>query len=638
MNLNKRRPDIAEVLALFALMVIGLSRIVVASAARFNHDEVRSISRSLGSFAQISMWQPPDWPPLYYWFLSLWQASVGIQPFFLRYSGVLIFILGAALIYQCGRSLFRDQWTGLAVMLVYAGLGMNVFLSVHLRGYALMLLLYPLALWATIQYLDRGRLWVGGGVLAVALAAMFYTTYTSVLAYIPLVLFGLVLRPRRWWWWFPPGLLALLLAWPQILDYVRSSFSSSSQAASWTASWFALPDLSWTEVRSFIIGRFESFTGPGALLWAGVGLLSVGTVLLVRGVPLRVRLFLLAWVVGSLLFAASFGVSYGMLPAQWWWYLTLWQALFIGLGVTMLPIWGRSPIFVVVGLLMFVPISQEQFFFLGKQHFPFEDVFADLSRAYQPGDVLFIDPNCPIYVPYAEGTCGSPEEWDYYQMVYFPDGRLRVVNDATGHRRIWYFHDINNANPDSRAQVAQGRLPSTFIGPREFHVQLYEAPPIAQGLAYVNGMRFHGVDVIDPLLGGALNEGFVTRREGETLELRLWWSLEEAVDLDYSVSIQIALNPDAPSLVQWDGSPTLTHLQPNLSDPLPTVTSAWEPGQPYVQTLVLDIPNVVPFDYMITDSQIYITVYQSWDGEVIPVEGGEDNGRLPIRNIRFLTY
>ncbi|MEO0564211.1 MAG: hypothetical protein AAF125_19055, partial [Chloroflexota bacterium] len=390
---------------------------------------------------------------------------------------------------------------------------------------------------------------------------------------------------------------------------------------------------------NYLQSRFRAFTGYAYWLWGAV---MAFTVWLIWRWHKRRRLvfFLVVWGVGSVLFSASFGVTYGMLSGQWWWYLTLWLALLLGLGLSVFPAFARWLFFGYLATLLFVPIYDQDLYYLGREHFPFEDVFEVLADEWQTGDVLYLDANCPIGdpSPIRRPTCGSPEEWDYYQMVYFPNGEMTVVHDPSGHRGVWYVHDLSYRDDTSFEQVSTGRLPSKFIGPHHFLFYLYEAPPDPEGILFDNGMRFHGVDVLDPHLGGNINRGFVTRREGEPLELRLWWSTSEAIGLDYSVSIQIARDATDPALTQWDGSPMMSHLQITITDPLPDHTSGWTPNEIYVQTLRLDVPSDVPFDMMFEDSWLYVLVYQSWDGEVMMGEATESNGRLPVQRLRFLSY
>src|SRR5262245_41572698 len=79
--------------ALFVIALIIASRILAMGAARMGHDEVRSVSRTFGTPAQIIAWQPPDWPPLYYLVLGAYRAFAGIHPLIIRYSSVLFFVV-----------------------------------------------------------------------------------------------------------------------------------------------------------------------------------------------------------------------------------------------------------------------------------------------------------------------------------------------------------------------------------------------------------------------------------------------------------------------------------------------------------------------------------------------------------------
>jgi hypothetical protein len=266
----------------------------------------------------------------------------------------------------------------------------------------------------------------------------------------------------------------------------------------------------------------------------------------------------------------------------------------------------------------------------------FEDTFEWLWARIEPGDVIFLDPSCTTDAD----KCGRPEEWDYYQIVYFPDRRLHIVSnidETVGVRRVWYV-SVDGWNDETlQDRVAAGRLRSQFVGPWDFLWQLYEAPPDPVGVLYDNGMRFHGFDIIDPRLHNGYVEGPVVRREGKQVILRLWWSVDKPLANDYSISTLIAAAPDAPPLAQFDGPPQTISLFLYDSAP-PRETSQWQPGQFYVEERVLQLPKEVDSALRNHPLGIYLTLYQWWDGATINAPGVNETGRLKLREMFVLTY
>jgi hypothetical protein len=249
---------------------------------------------------------------------------------------------------------------------------------------------------------------------------------------------------------------------------------------------------------------------------------------------------------------------------------------------------------------------------------PYEAFFPQLARNWRAGDVLMIDPNC---------RCGTPMRYDYYQRVFFPDG-LPVVEDPAGHRRVWYLgYDGGDPSPGLQA-AREGRVAAEFLGPAEFLFQLYEAPPDPDGVLYDNGMRFHGMSVLN---NPTNTERPVLRHEGESIRVRLWWSVDETPVRDYSISLQMV---GANGLVtQSDGAPQTVTLQPYADVP-PQEISQWQPGRYYIEERTLKIPNPTPAG----EYALNLIVYQWWDGVRVPVADTPGIGLLPIRTVHVMAW
>jgi hypothetical protein len=232
------------------------------------------------------------------------------------------------------------------------------------------------------------------------------------------------------------------------------------------------------------------------------------------------------------------------------------------------------------------------------------------------GDAVLLDPKFSI---------GFPEAWNYYTRVYFPDG-LDIVTKPDNHRRIWYVKEDGWQDPETQREVSANRREGEFFGPWNFLFRLYEAPPDIQGIPFENGMRFHGAEILDDP-----RSGYAVYHDGETVHLRLWWSVDHPVTLDYSETVQFVLASGKLG-AQNDGPPAPAKA--------PSATSQWLPGRFYVEDRDLTLPyplhthNSPHADkYM-----LYLGVYHYSDRKPISAPGVNENHLLPIQTIWLKTW
>jgi len=625
---------------LWPVTVVGLlvgSRILRLSEDFMYHDEVRSISRTFGTPWQIVSWQPIDWPPLYYLLLAAYRMVVGFHPVVMRYSSVLLFALSLALVYRAGARLLGSRWAGLCGVAAYGSLGTILYQSTNVRGYALALALFALAFWLTARYFDAAApRWRRALPLALVLMALFYTTYTVVFGYLVLVAYTLLAYPaRRSWRWWRPAVIALPLAAPQLwrlgnymlpLLYRRETARLDSPEAL-PANSTVLGYL-WEVVRGYVGGAYP--------VWIGlVGLIAVVLLVQRRRVPRRVWA-LVGLAAVSPLVATTLGRFLGMVGPHYSWWAVFALAWLAGYALGALPRVASGVGLAMLVAVPFVPMSMEGYGYGNVFRTPMEANFTWLSERVEPGDVLYIDESCDAYE-----MCGTAEEWDYYQMVYFPNRRLNIVDnpqEAEAARRVWYVHASGWHDEASEAQLQDGRVAGAFVGPWDFLFQLYEAPPDPVGVLYENGLRFHGYDVLDDRLGGGYVQGPVVRREGESVRLRLWWSVDRRLTRDYSLSALIAIDADGDPLWQMDGPPQVIEMFPQVDVVPPSNTSAWETDRYYVEDRVIALPNEIDSDLRDRPLGIYLTVYQWWDGEIIQAPSLNALGRRLLRTMFVLAY
>ena len=294
--------------------------------------------------------------------------------------------------------------------------------------------------------------------------------------------------------------------------------------------------------------------------------------------------------------------------------MLLGVALVVGWGLSYLPRMGQLLATGGLVLVMLAPVPYDNY---QAQGAPLGVSFEWLAAHAQWGDVVYIDPNWDDAYCSFEG-CINAEVWAYLIDVYFPQG-LEIVDDPTGYRRVWYLKADGWQDPQAEQLVVEGRIPGRFVGPWNALFRLYEAPPDPTGIPFANGLRFHGMDVLDetphPLV----------RREGDALRVRLWWSVDRPLEADYSVSVQLLR--DGNLVAQADGAPEPV-------DGASPQTSAWESGRFYVEERVLTLPEFAAADAY----ELCLAVYQWWDGVRIPAPGTNDATLLPLRTLYIKSW
>ena len=243
----------------------------------------------------------------------------------------------------------------------------------------------------------------------------------------------------------------------------------------------------------------------------------------------------------------------------------------------------------LLGVVMFLPTPNDQYQHYQPSDLALIDNFQYLSHHIRWGDVVILDPNA-VY--------SSREGLDYATRVFFPNG-LQYVRDPAGYRRIWYITVDGQQDKKLAQAVGTGRIAEEFVGPPLFLMRLYEGPPDPIGVLFENGMRFHGADVIKND-DDSLETGPFIRHEGESVKLRLWWSVDHdaAVKVDYSIGVYV-LNAQGEVISQSDSAPQVTNQ--------PAQTSQWTANAFFLDTRELKMP----FPGQSGDYSVEIAVYDS---------------------------
>ena len=612
-----------------ALLLALLLLVIVASRAfrldvdvlDVQTDEAWSVWQTFGTAQDIIRWTPYDWTPLYYLTLGGWRAVVGLHPVTLRWLSVLAFAIGSAAFYRMSRRLFRDENGGVIAMLAFAAFGYMIFLSTEMRGYALLIAFYPLALWLAQRYFYRPTL-ARALPLAITLAAMFYTSLTSVPAIAMLVVFTLFLYGRQAWRWWLPGGIAALIALPEIIDKARIAVTRTSATGT-----IELPPIS-----EALPELYRIHAGTPFILWIILAALAIGLSVWgtrpppqpapefrggsrqsgvlrsqASGWDRRLALGLAVWaLIPFLLYVVN--PLFGFFNHRYAWWVMPGVALLLGFGLMRLPAPGRMGVAALLSVIAFLPVPFDDYQ-LGDA--PLGESFGWLADHAQAGDVLLVDPSC---------GCGSPETFAVLTRMYFPDG-LRAVNDPEGYRRLWYLTGAAGATQGLAERVSDGRVAGIFVGPPESLFRLYEAPPDPEGVLYENGMRFHGAELLDI-------HTFATFHEGDTVRARLWWSVDEPPTLDYSIGVFL-IGADGIVHIQDDSAPVLIY-----PDDAPVETSRWEAGQLYVEERALTLPSSVGRG----DYGLSMALYWFGDSLRLTAPGVDADGLLPLGSLHVAAW
>jgi hypothetical protein len=582
------------------LLIIAASRFTRLSDIDMELDEVWSIWQTFGTPQQIVQWTPYDWTPTYYLVLGAWKELVGIHPEALRALSVFVFLPGCAFVYHLMRQL-QGERAALLAMLTYAALGYGIFLSLQVRAYTFVYMLMPLALWLTHRYFDHPTL-RRAVAFAICLLAMFYFYLPSALGFVMLGVYTVIVYRKQVWRWWLPGMLAFVPALPEIA-------AKFSLVVTRTEATQQLPT---APLLDTVGSLFQAYTGDTFYLWIALFVLAVGMIVYQRKFTRRTAA-LLVWALLGPVLVYFLNPLLGFLrePRYSFWVI-LGIVLLVAWGLAYLPRLGVMLAAAILVVMLFVPLPINNYQYIA---WPMAARFDWLRDHIRWGDVIVVDPHC---------DCPSPETWDYFLRVYFPDGGLEFVNDPADYRRVWYVISERDEDPELAQTVEENRMYfGLFSGSPGFMFRLYEAPPDIEGILFDNGMRFHGFDIIED---GIPQAGVLVKREGEPVRVRLWWSADGPIEFDYSVGLYLVRDVDQLTVDQVDGPPQVTDG--------PQETSQWRTGRYYVEERELTLP----YPLSNRTHTIYLAVYQWWDSVRIAAPGVDDNTLLPLRSVHVTTW
>lgn len=584
------------------LLMIAVSRIVRLPTLNLEKDEVWSTWITLGTLQQTIDWTGYDWPPGHFILLQGWHTLTGISPFALRISTVLTMLIAASLMFVVARRLFGTP-AAIIATLAFSGLGYALFISTLIRGYMLVLTLFLLSMWLTMRYFERPSWWRGVW-LGLSFTSMFYIHTTAVFGMGMLVLFSLIMYRDvgRWFrLWIIPGVIVAALCGPYLLwklDVLRVKTEIVEKYFPY------IP----TETK--LINHYLDYLGQEPALWGALFLIA-GALLLDRWRMQRRTLVLIIWLLVPLaLYPFINGIdAFNVRHLVW---VMLGIAFWIGWGLALLP----RPALIAAGLVLALvscdrmPLERYETI----PRLPFVNSFETLRKELRNGDVILMDLICANCTPI------DAEEWDYFTRAYFPNGLTFITadqlkqNPPQQYQRVWYVATKGKETPDLLQTLEDTRALSKTFGEDGFLFRMYEAPPDAKGIAFENGMRLRGVELLNdaklPLVW----------REGDTVYLRLWWSADTQLTADYSEGTYF-WDREKGVQAQTDSAPLILNG--------PHETSKWQVGKLYIEERTLKLP------YPLTtgDYDIMLSVYQWWDNTRISAPGVTSDTLLKLGSI-----
>jgi len=582
-------------------LLLALTRIPRTLGTSMDWDEIYTVWQSFGSLDQVVGWVPYDWPPLHYVIVWFWQNLVGPHPFVQRYLSTLVLFLGTAFMVALVRKITKHVPASALAALAYIAPAHILYLSLLVRGYVFIYALAPLLTYLLILYFEKPT-FRRALLIAVVGAAMFYIHLRAVFAYLVAGIITFSIFGRRVWRVWLPGLLMALLALPELLAKFNLAVNRSTY----------LLQTSLPSSANLYPAWYSGFLGEGALVFI---VLTAVALLAALTLP-KYRRMIAALVVIVALPYLSYSTRFLRFDGYRHLHVFMFGVCFLlALAATRL---GRAFVLLasvaLVGVML-LPASFDEFIIY--QTPPVLQNFEWLAKHWQNGDVVYRDPTTKVM---------QPQAWEYFARAYFPQG-MPMVMSPSGYRRVWYATADGWNLPETKALLETGRIPREYVGPWNLLFRLYEGPPDPVGKLFANGLRFHGMDI-----EGSATGRYWVAHENEPLKLKLWWSVDRAIEADYSITVQFLAS---------DGSLFTQSADRTGSVDVPKETSHWEPGRFYIDTLTLTTPDSsIVGQNAINGLPLQLVVYQWWDGKRIGLQNAEPGAppMLPLGDLNIMAW
>ncbi len=532
-------------------------------------------------------------PPLWFSFFWVWRQLVGDGEFAARMQALLFSLITLALAYRIGRDWFGRARAGLFAAAILGASAYFLDYALEIRPYALVMLLAALSMWLFARWLARGtwRLALAYGVVT---AIMLYVHYFVAFLIIVQIVYFVLRRPSRCLLrqGLGAGALALLL-WSPWLPSVVNQISLLRQLAQQAGNSYGLgigtPATTQATDLETLARLLQVATNGQPLLYALVLLLGVALVRRKSRYGLA-----LAWALGVPAVALALNTVAAVYTQRYVAYLAVGLALAAAAALAALkpaiPCTLALAGFLALNLI-FVPAWLPV-------RVPYRDVFGQVSEVGKAGDALLIVP---------AKTYDQFLDWQVQQYIA-PDLRAGVTTDAPAAqqaRRVWFLtgDPFSPAVQTSFAALEASHPLQQVIGQCPevgwcYLAQLMEAPPLTEPVRFGANIDFWGIDV-DSVTPAAIRT-------------RLWWRVASAPALDYSISLRWV---DANGAVVGQTDGPINHYGAEIVQ-----TSQLQPGKIYIDWRSIEYDPSVPAGRY----HLELVIYQSWDGQRLPLAGGAD--------------
>jgi mannosyltransferase len=546
-------------------------------------------------------------PPLNFLWAWLWVKYVGTYELqVMRLEAVILATLAVAMAYRVGADWFRSRWVGIGAAAFLATSGMLVYYAREMRMYALISLLALVSWWllwrlaqgdaagdrAASPFQKYGSSFLYGVSVALLLYAHYFTGFVIIVQGLVALLFYRHHLYRV--------LLAYVAAFALFLPWLPNAWQQLTLSVSRSGGETLIPggttEATSLETLHVFVERYSA--GQPAFILVLIALafiLGLGASRFYR----RQLTLAGAWlfVTPVLLFTVNlittlYNPRYLMttLPAL---------ALVAGVAVDRLPRparVGMVTVIIVVGLM-----DHSQAFL--PAHTPHRQLLGVVASEYMPGDRIWYNLHY--------GALGSSlsSEVEYYVEYVYPlltpdkfiwDAPDDLV-DVNAVSRVWDIRSQWIPVPEDVEDVlTQGRSISEEYGFSVFKVRLYEAQPRDQ-----TPTAF--ADLFELLVGPMKTE----YHPGDTIKLKTWWRVQEAIPLDYSLGVYLR-NTEGAIISQLDLGLTF--------DDAPT--SQWQPSttfELFVPELTLP-PDLAPGEY-----SIWLGVYYWEDPRLLEISAPDES-------------
>ncbi len=573
-------------------------------------------------------------PPLYYMMLQAWVGLTGDSILAMRYFAALVGVLSVALMVPMTRVFLstpplapphkqggESDWIQKAYWFVPIAAALlltlsdpDIDLGQEIRFYTLRTLFVILSVFFYLRWVKKptlrlGILWVGANV------AILHTNYQGAFIMIFEGLHALIflrgkLRLKAIGWLAVSGVLFL----PWFLGYGIGQFDNEQGVNSTLPStWDTFVELTYK-----FLGRMWPLM---------VGLMGLGVVSLQssvssqkqenlvlppphkQGGESRAQVSLLwSWITWDKAFLLVMWIALTLIISflgnEWFSILSPRRVMLISPAIALLVALGltrfsaQTRVFMLAVILVYSASSVDDYY----PKAPWDKVGADMGRYAEPGDMglmeIYYDDTVLFYYTDHDMPPGtvvkSLRMLRQFHQDSYPNNVLDLLKQ---HQTVWFTHwspDQSGFEFLKQTGHVQTAVMTTYWGKDALNVYRFDTIQPEPVVDYQNGMRLRQFKI-----------------QPDQMRVDLWWSAEEKLDKDYSVSVFL-LDANGQLVAQKDDFPFLNQRP----------TSGWQAGEvvydPHTLELAAPLTTLPSGKYTVA-----VQIYTYVDGQRYPTTKGD---------------